>query len=170
MAKKQKGRLEERTVRIRLKPRRLDIILGKIGGRIGRLKGLEKLREMRKRFRRGEVKTQSQTATTNAAMAATAAGAGRASSREIGADKLALIRSVLTEEKMRILRTIKERQPSSIYELAKFLGRDLKTVREDLKRLTDASFIRLETLKEKNRKRVKPVLEVKRLNIVIDFA
>src|SRR3989344_5599464 len=73
-------------------------------------------------------------------------------------DDLSLVRKILTNEKARILHVIKMHQPSSIYNLAKFLGRDFKTVREDLLLLKKFGFIDL--IQEKSGKRIthKPIL------------
>jgi predicted transcriptional regulator len=38
----------------------------------------------------------------------------------------------LTEKRLELLKTIKDRKPSSIYELAKLSGRDLKNVLQDV--------------------------------------
>jgi predicted transcriptional regulator len=42
------------------------------------------------------------------------------------------MRRVLTERRLEILKTIRDRKPSSVYELAKMLDRDLKNVLQDL--------------------------------------
>ena len=85
--------------------------------------------------------------------------------------RLSLLRSVLTDEKMRILRGIKEHKPSSIYELAKNLKRDIKSVRGDVRQLAEIGFVKLEKLKIKDKKiqRTKPTLAVDRFKITIEF-
>lgn len=135
MAKKEKeSKKKDRTIKIRLLPRRLDLLISRFGTRFKRLAGHE------------------------------------ARTEEAKFNRLGLVRSIITEEKMRILREIKERPPSSIYELAKHLRRDLKTVRQDIKRLAEIGFLSLERTKTKGKiEKVKPVLAVNSLTIVIDL-
>ncbi|HIH18223.1 MAG TPA: MarR family transcriptional regulator [Nanoarchaeota archaeon] len=131
--KKEKKR--DRTIKIRLLPRRFDLLISRFGTRFKRLAELE------------------------------------AKAEEAKFSRLGLIRSIITEEKMRILREIKEHPPSSIYELAKRLGRDIKTVRQDIKQLVEIGFLSLERTKAKGKvEKAKPVLAVDSLTIVIDLA
>ncbi len=136
MAKKEKeSKKRDRTIKIRLLPRRLDILISRFGTRFKRLAELESKAE------------------------------------EAKFNRLGLVRGIITMEKMRILREIKEHSPSSIYELAKRLGRDIKTVRQDIKQLVEVGFLSLERTKIKGKvQRVKPVLAVDSLTIVIDLA
>lgn len=84
--------------------------------------------------------------------------------------KLSSLRRIITEEKMRMLREIKESSPDSIYELAKSLKRDIKSVREDLKQLASIGFVKLKRLKTKKKiKKTKPILAIERLNVIIEF-
>lgn len=50
----------------------------------------------------------------------------------VGFTSLEAVRNFLTRERLGLLRTIKNRRPRSIYELAKMAGRDLKNVQEDI--------------------------------------
>ena len=87
--------------------------------------------------------------------------------------ELNLVRSIITPEKMRLLREIKESNPSSIYELAKSLKRDIKSVRNDLKKLEDVGFIELNYIKKSRKskiEKVKPILKIGKLNVVIEIA
>src|SRR3989338_6003649 len=56
---------------------------------------------------------------------------------------LALVRKILSNEKARLLHTIKKKSPGSIYELAKMLKRDFKSVSEDVKLLEKFGFIQM---------------------------
>jgi len=56
---------------------------------------------------------------------------------------LASLRSLLSNEKARIINVIKTRNPKSIYNLAKMLQRDFKSVSEDIKLLEEFGFIDL---------------------------
>ena len=52
-------------------------------------------------------------------------------------DSIDTMRAVLTNNRLLILKTIRERKPGSVYELAKMLSRDLKNVNQDLKMLSE---------------------------------
>ena len=54
---------------------------------------------------------------------------------------LSALRRLLSNEKARLLHTIKEENPGSIYGLAKILKRDFKSVSEDIKLLERFGFI-----------------------------
>jgi len=71
---------------------------------------------------------------------------------------LAALRHVLSNQKARLLSTVKHKSPKSIYELAKFLERDFKSVNDDVKLLKRFGFIDLISEKSGNRKRLKPVI------------
>ena len=75
------------------------------------------------------------------------------------------LRRILSNEKARILNAIKTQNPSSIYELAKKLGRSFKAVNDDVKLLKKFGFIELKEERSKNRKRLRPVIVVDTLNI-----
>lgn len=78
---------------------------------------------------------------------------------------LSMLRSLLSNEKARILHTIKTKNPQSVYELAKILKRDFKSVNKDIKILEKFGFIDLISEKTGKRSRLKPVLILESLNI-----
>ena len=80
---------------------------------------------------------------------------------------IALVRQLLSKEKARTLETIKTQNPSSIYELAKKLGRSFKSVNNDVKLLKKFGFIELKEEFVKKRKRLKPIIVVDTLNISV---
>ncbi|MCK5449672.1 HTH domain-containing protein [Candidatus Pacearchaeota archaeon] len=80
-----------------------------------------------------------------------------------------LLRSLLSNEKARILNTLKSKNPLSIYALSKMLGRDFKSVREDIKVLERFGFIEFHAEKTGKRESLKPVLVINRLQIMIDI-
>ncbi len=82
-------------------------------------------------------------------------------------DSLSALRKLLSNEKARILFTIKNKQPSSLYNLAKILGRDFKSISEDVKLLERFGFIQMVSEKTGNRERLKPVLAVDSVTINI---
>jgi len=63
-------------------------------------------------------------------------------------ENLDTMRKAITEERVRILKVIKEKHPASIYGLAKLLGRDLKNVSDDVHYLADLGLIELEKTKD----------------------
>ena len=80
---------------------------------------------------------------------------------------LLALRQLLSNEKARILHTIKTEKPSSIYELAKKLERSFKSVNDDIKLLERFGFIELTEEKTKNRIRHKPEIVVD--NVLINI-
>ena len=80
-----------------------------------------------------------------------------------------LFRKLLSNEKSRILYILKHRHPNSIYALAKLLGRDFKSVREDVKLLERFGFIEFHEEKVGRRESLKPVLIIEKLEIIIDI-
>ncbi|MBU2576800.1 MAG: HTH domain-containing protein [Nanoarchaeota archaeon] len=80
-----------------------------------------------------------------------------------------LLRNLLSNEKSRILYVLKSKNPRSIYELAKILGRDFKSVREDIKVLERFGFIEFHAEKTGNRESLKPVLVIDSLQIQIEI-
>ncbi|MDO8468008.1 MAG: hypothetical protein AABX48_02090 [Nanoarchaeota archaeon] len=80
---------------------------------------------------------------------------------------LKALRQVLSNEKARVLHVIKTQHPTSIYDLAKKLGRNFKAVMDDIKLLEKFGFIELIEEKTKNRIRHKPEIIVD--NIIINI-
>ncbi|MFH1589740.1 MAG: HTH domain-containing protein [archaeon] len=71
---------------------------------------------------------------------------------------LSALRRLLSNEKARLLHVLKTQKPGSIYDLAKKLGRNFKTVNDDIKLLERFGFIHLIEEKTKNRIRHRPKL------------
>jgi len=84
-------------------------------------------------------------------------------------DDMALLRKLLSNEKARMLNVIKIKKPGSIYALAKFLGRDFKSVRDDVLLLKKFGFVELVEEKNKSGQRIshKPVITATTINIMI---
>jgi predicted transcriptional regulator len=77
------------------------------------------------------------------------------------------VRQFLTPQRQLLYRVLRRKQPGSVYELAKMLGRPYKAVFEDLKVLKEMNLIRLQTGIHNGRARSKPILTHKKL--VIEF-
>ena len=82
-------------------------------------------------------------------------------------ESLAALRNILSNEKARILHVIKNKEPKSMYELAKVLKRDFKSVSEDVKLLERFGFIELVSEKSGERDRLRPILDADTINIEI---
>ena len=80
-----------------------------------------------------------------------------------------LLRSLLSNEKARILHLLKTENPKSIYALAKSLSRDFKSVREDIKVLEGFGFIEFHIEKTGKREALRPVLAIDKLEIIINI-
>jgi predicted transcriptional regulator len=90
---------------------------------------------------------------------------GLLSKTDFDFEGLSVLRRLLSNEKARLLHVIKTQKPTSIYNLAKKLGRNFKTVNDDIKLLERFGLIELIEEKTKNRKRHKPVLLIDSLTI-----
>lgn len=76
------------------------------------------------------------------------------------------MRNVLTNNRLLILKTIRKSNPDSIYELAKILKRDLKSVKQDLKMLSEVGLVILEKT-DQPRKRVVPHVDYGKIRLEI---
>jgi len=79
------------------------------------------------------------------------AKAGKVQPKRIVLKSVRDISSILSPERIKILRAIKEKNPESITQLAGFLGRDRRNVLTDLKYLEGFGLIEIEERKEKRR-------------------
>lgn len=76
------------------------------------------------------------------------------------------MRAILTNKRLLILKTIKEKEPHSIYELAKILKRDIKNINQDLKLLSDVGLVTLEKI-ETDKKRIIPHVDYSKILLEI---
>jgi predicted transcriptional regulator len=81
-------------------------------------------------------------------------------------ENLEAMRKVLTEERLRILKVVKQRQPSSIYALAKVLGRDTKNTFNDVQFLSEAGLIELKKSKD-GREKTTPIVRYDKILLEI---
>jgi len=89
------------------------------------------------------------------------------SKKDYDFEGLSALRSLISNEKARILNVIKKKQPNSIYQLSKILKRDFKSVSDDIKLLERFGFIDLIAEKTGKRKRLKPRVVVDSIKIEI---
>ncbi|OIO81814.1 hypothetical protein AUJ84_00250 [Candidatus Pacearchaeota archaeon CG1_02_32_132] len=80
---------------------------------------------------------------------------------------ISALRRVLSNEKARILHMVKNKEPKSIYALAKMLNRDFKSVRQDLHLLSRFGFIDFVAEKKGKRQSLRPIMVVDSINIEI---
>jgi predicted transcriptional regulator len=96
-------------------------------------------------------------------------------SKLIGGEKshdfsdIKLLRSLLSNEKARILHILKTQSPKSIYALSKTLNRDHKSVYQDIKILERFGLIEFHSEKTGKRYSLRPVLTVDKLEIIINI-
>lgn len=91
------------------------------------------------------------------------------SKKEFNFSDLETLRKILSNEKSRILYTLKTQKISSIYGLAKLIKRDFKSVYNDLRFLEKLGFIEFYLEKKGKRKRMIPVLLTNRIELVINI-
>ncbi len=84
----------------------------------------------------------------------------------ISFESLDAMRKVLTEERIRVLKTIKKEHPQSIYELAKILGRDMKNTFDDVQFLAGMGLIELKKTKD-GREKTAPIVKYDRILLEI---
>ncbi|TAN44154.1 MAG: ArsR family transcriptional regulator [Nitrospirae bacterium] len=72
-------------------------------------------------------------------------------------ESMKALRSFITDERLRLLRTIKKFSPESIYELAKLLKRDTKNVSDDVHFLSELGLIDIKESKNGRRRTIPKV-------------
>lgn len=85
-------------------------------------------------------------------------------------DSIDAMRAVLTNNRLLILKTVREHKPKSVYQLARLLGRDLKNVNQDLRLLSSVGLVTLKKMAAPQtlRKRTKPSVDYAK--IVLEIA
>lgn len=87
------------------------------------------------------------------------------SKKDYDFEGLSVLRKLLSNERARMLHTIKTQEPRSIYDLAKKLDRNFKSVSDDVKLLERFGFIELLEEKTKKRVRHRPVVAVDTITV-----
>ena len=90
---------------------------------------------------------------------------GRGDEEEFDFQSLGMLRKILSNERARIMRTIKTKQPRSLYMLAKTVGRDFKSVKSDIDLLERFGFVEMIAEKTGKRERLRPILTATNINI-----
>ena len=81
-------------------------------------------------------------------------------------ENLATFRRALTEKRLEMLHVIKKKRPSSIYALAKTLGRNIKNVTTDLEYLREIGLVEMKRSGEK-RERIVPEVNYDKIGLEI---
>ena len=84
----------------------------------------------------------------------------------ISFDSIESMRKVLTEERLRVLRTVKKEQPASVYDLAKRLKRDIKNTFNDVQFLARAGLLELKKTKA-GREKTTPLVKYDKILLEI---
>jgi predicted transcriptional regulator len=84
-------------------------------------------------------------------------------------EDIELLRKLFSNQKTRILYTLKRKKPKSIYELSKILKRDFKSVYRDLKFLERFGFVEFIAEKNGSRESLKPILRIDSLSLQINI-
>ncbi len=79
------------------------------------------------------------------------------------------LRKVLSNERAKLLHICKTKEPESVYMLAKILGRDFKSVRQDIRLLEQFGFIELISSHKNGRERLRPLVDVDQVVITINI-
>jgi predicted transcriptional regulator len=80
----------------------------------------------------------------------------------ISFESLKTMRKFITDERLRILKAVKEYNPGSIYELAKLLKKDTKNVSDDVHYLSELGLIEIKKAKDKRHK-TKPIVDYEKI-------
>jgi len=89
----------------------------------------------------------------------------KADNKKYDFESISVLRRLLAKEKVKILHVIKTQKPASIYDLAKKLSRNFKSVIEDLKLLERLGFIEFIDETIKGRKRRRPIVLIDTMTI-----
>jgi predicted transcriptional regulator len=96
---------------------------------------------------------------------------GKAIEKEdkIVVESLEALRKVLTPERLRLLHIVKKKKPESIYELAKLVERDRKSVVTDIEILEGLGLVEIIEEVKGKRKKSRPVVDYSRVEIGIEI-
>lgn len=84
----------------------------------------------------------------------------------ISFESLKTMRKFITDERLRILKTIRKYKPDSIYNLAKILHRDAKNVTDDVYYLAEIGLIEIKKTKD-GRQKTKPIVDYEKILVEI---
>ena len=82
-------------------------------------------------------------------------------------ESLDAARKLMTRERLRLLSVVKEKKPSSLYQLAAELGKDIKTVHTDANILSDFGLLSLEKHNDGGRACLRPIATLRKITLEI---
>ncbi|MHB8604046.1 MAG: HVO_A0114 family putative DNA-binding protein [Thermoplasmatota archaeon] len=80
----------------------------------------------------------------------------------------AMFRAALTPARVDLLKLIRRREPDSIYELARLAGRDVRSVRSDVRELASLGLVDVTKKRGKSRARNVPRVPYSKLEIEVE--
>jgi len=80
-------------------------------------------------------------------------------------DSLDDLRSLITSGRLKMLSAVRKEKPGSLYALAKLMKKDIKTIATDANMLSNAGLMRLEKYKVGKRKKVRPIVSAKKIDL-----
>ena len=86
--------------------------------------------------------------------------------KSISFNNIDTMRKVLTNRRLELIKAIKKYKPKSIYQLAKIVKRDSKSVNTDLKILSNLGMMDLKS-KEKGRENIVPSVDYEKIDVAI---
>ena len=84
----------------------------------------------------------------------------------ISFNNIDIMRKILTNKRLELIKVIKKHKPKSIYQLAKIVKRDSKSVNVDLKILSNLGMVDLKS-KEKGRENIVPRIDYEEIDVAI---
>ena len=84
----------------------------------------------------------------------------------ISFESIESMRKILTDNRLKVLKTIKKEHPQSIYELAKILHRDIKNTFDDVQFLANAGLVELKKTKD-GREKTTPIVNYDKILLEI---
>lgn len=84
----------------------------------------------------------------------------------ISFNNIDIMRKFLTNRRLELIKVIKRHKPKSIYQLAKIVNRDSKSVNTDLKLLSDLGMVDLKS-KDKGRENIVPSVDYEKIDVAI---
>ncbi len=84
-------------------------------------------------------------------------------------DSLEAARRLLTPQRLRMLGIIKREKPSSLYELAKRMGKDFRAIYRDVGILSEAGLIQREDYHEGNREKTRVGVRAKEIHLSVSI-
>ena len=83
----------------------------------------------------------------------------------IYAESLEAARRLMTSERLRMLVEVRKKRPNSLYELAKAMKKDIKTISTDATILSEAGLMKLEKYRVGKKVKVRPSVSARKIQL-----